>query len=52
MLLQDSRGVLVPFYDNQTALTLALEALLDDGRLRADMVRCIPLFLSTFPPIP
>ena len=38
LLLQDSRGVLVPFYDNQTALTLALEALLDDGRLRADMV--------------
>ena len=38
-LLQDSRGVLVPFYDNQTALTSALTQLLGNSRLRSHMVR-------------
>ena len=38
-MLQDARGLLVPFHDNQTALTAALQLLLADGRLRAHMVR-------------
>jgi glycosyltransferase involved in cell wall biosynthesis len=45
-LLQDSRGLVIPFNDNGTLLASALKSLINDPLLRSHMVRMQFVFVS------